>query len=34
MAAVWGKVELFKKFAAHHAVFYLSELKRVPGYLR
>lgn len=34
VAAVWGKVELFKKFAAHHAVFYLSELKRVPGYLR
>lgn len=28
VAAAWGKVELFKKLAAHHAVFYLSELKR------
>ena len=28
VAAAWGKVALFKKLAAHHAVFYLSELKR------
>ena len=27
VAAAWGKVELFKKLAAHHAVFYLAELK-------
>lgn len=34
VAAAWGKVELFKKLAAHHAVFYLSELKRRSSYLR
>jgi len=28
VAAAWGKVKLFKRLAAHHAVFYLNELQR------
>ena len=28
VAAAWGRVELFKKLAAHHAVFYLNELRK------
>lgn len=27
--ALWGKVNLFKKVAAHHAIFYLEHLKKI-----
>ena len=27
--ALWGRIDLFKKVAAHHAIFYLEHLKKV-----